>query len=152
MFSNDMKMVQKNHLGGIILYSSLESKLWTLLQRRQYFIFSVLLGGGSEENLPTKAQMSENSITLDDFLPILWTISQAPDPGSYEDFFEGLKVFDKDGNGNVNSAELRHVLSSLGEKLTNEEIDILLKGQEDANGNVNYDKFIKTLMSDREAE
>ena len=108
------------------------------------------MGGGDEENLPTKAQMSENSITLDDFLPILWTISQAPDPGSYEDFFEGLKVFDKDGNGNVNSAELRHVLSSLGEKLTNEEIDILLKGQEDANGNVNYDKFIKTLMSDRE--
>ena len=40
--------------------------------------------------------------------------------------------------------------SSLGEKLTNEEVDILLQGQEDANGNVNYDKFIKTLMSDKE--
>merc|ERR1739848_511858 len=109
-----------------------------------------LLGGGDEAELPTKEAMSTNTITLDDFLPILWTISQAPDPGSYEDFFEGLKVFDKDGNGNVNSAELRHVLSSLGEKLQQEEIDILLKGQEDANGNVNYDKFIKTLMSDRE--
>ena len=40
--------------------------------------------------------------------------------------------------------------SSLGEKLTNEEVDVLLQGQEDANGNVNYDKFIKTLMSDKE--
>lgn len=60
--------------------------------------------------MPSNKDMEEKTITLDDFLPILWTISQAADPGSYEDFFEGLKVFDKDGNGNVNSAELRHVL------------------------------------------
>jgi Ca2+-binding EF-hand superfamily protein len=75
----------------------------------------VLLAGGDEENLPTKEDMANKSLSLEDYLPILWAISTANDPGTYEDFVEGLKVFDKDGNGTVNSAELRHVLTSLGE-------------------------------------
>ena len=32
------------------------------------------------------------------------------------------KVFDKDGNGFISAAELRHVMTNLGEKLTDEEV------------------------------
>ena len=49
----------------------------------------------------TATQLKEKRISLDDFIPHLWTISQAPDPGCYEEFYEGLKVFDKDGGGKV---------------------------------------------------
>ena len=35
---------------------------------------------------------------------------------------EAFKVFDKDGNGFISAAELRHVMTNLGEKLTDEEV------------------------------
>ena len=54
-------------------------------------------------------------------------------------------MFDKEGNGTVNSAELRHVLGTLGEKLSEEEIDQLLTGHEDNNGQINYEGLNRYL-------
>ena len=42
-------------------------------------------------------------------------------------------------------------MMNLGEKLrTNDEVSVLLEGVEDLNGLVNYDNFIKKVMSDSE--
>lgn len=50
------------------------------------------------------------------FLPLYVSLSQKKEYGSLGDFTDGLKVFEKDGSGFIDSAELRHVLSSLGNK------------------------------------
>jgi Ca2+-binding EF-hand superfamily protein len=45
------------------------------------------------------------------------------DTDSEEEILEAFKVFDKDGNGFISAAELRHIMTNLGEKLTDEEVD-----------------------------
>ena len=47
------------------------------------------------------------------------------DTDSEEEIKEAFRVFDKDGNGFISAAELRHVMTNLGEKLTDEEVMIL---------------------------
>ena len=44
-----------------------------------------------------------------------------------EELLEAFKVLDPEGFGYINSTELRNVLTSLGEKLTDEELDDMIK-------------------------
>ncbi len=53
----------------------------------------------------------------------------------------------QDGNGFISSAELRHMLTSLGEKMSEEEVESLIHGQEDSQGNVNYENFVKMVIA-----
>lgn len=64
-----------------------------------------------------------------------------------EEFIEAFKVFDRDGNGLISAAELKHVMTNLGEKLTDEEIETMLEEADlDRDGAVNYQDFVKMMM------
>uniref|UniRef100_T1J7U2 EF-hand domain-containing protein n=1 Tax=Strigamia maritima TaxID=126957 RepID=T1J7U2_STRMM len=89
----------------------------------------------------------DERISFDVFLPILQTVNKNQSNDTAEDFIEGLRHFDKDGNGYISSAELRHLLTTLGEKLTDEEVEQLLTGHEDSQGNINYEEFVRMVMS-----
>jgi myosin light chain 6 len=105
--------------------------------------------------------LTEDRVTFEVFLPImqvspvhlsvltssLQTICSRRSTDTCDDFVEGLRHFDKDGNGFISSAELRHHLTTLGEKLSDEEAEKLLAGQEDNMGNINYDNFVRTVMN-----
>lgn len=49
-------------------------------------------------------------------------------------------VFDKNKDGLISSSELRHVMTNLGERLSEEEVDDMIKEADmDGDGMVNYD-------------
>lgn len=62
--------------------------------------------------------------------------------------YECFSVFDKDGNGYISAAELRHVMTNLGEKLTDEEVDEMIREADiDGDGQVNYEEFVAMMTS-----
>lgn len=59
---------------------------------------------------------------------------------SEEELKEAFRVFDKDGNGFISAAELRHVMTNLGEKLTDDEVEEMIREADiDGDGQVNYE-------------
>jgi len=65
-----------------------------------------------------------------------------------EEMLEAFKVFDKDNNGQLSAAELKSVLTTLGEKLTPEECDEIVKlADKDGDGVINYREFVRSLLT-----
>ena len=53
---------------------------------------------------------------------------------------ESFRVFDKNGDGFISANELRQVMFTLGEKLSDEEVDEMIREADiDGDGRVNYD-------------
>ncbi len=59
-----------------------------------------------------------------------------------------LQVFDKSGQGFISAAELKHVLTSVGEKLSPEEItEMMNEADPEKSGKILYDNFIKMMLA-----
>ncbi|KAL9932596.1 hypothetical protein V8E36_008713 [Tilletia maclaganii] len=103
---------------------------------------------------PTQAEVAElaagvgKEVDFNTFLHILNRPNGFKPAGTQDEFIRGFQVFDKEGNGYISVGELRYLLTSLGEKLENEEVDELLKNvQVGTDGNVDYRHFVSVILS-----
>ncbi|XP_078039636.1 myosin light chain alkali isoform X2 [Augochlora pura] len=101
------------------------------------------------EKLGGTKKKGEKMMKLDEFLPIYSQCKKDKEQGCYEDFLECLKLYDKAENGTMLAAELSHTLLALGEKLSDAEVDTVLKecmDPEDEDGFIPYAPFLKKMM------
>lgn len=101
------------------------------------------------EKMGATKKRGEKKLTVEEFLPIFAQVRATKDQGSYEDFMECLKLYDKQENGTMLIAELEHSLKALGEKLSDDEVTELFTDcmdPEDDEGNIFYAPFLKKMM------
>uniref|UniRef100_A0A0A9DDR9 EF-hand domain-containing protein n=1 Tax=Arundo donax TaxID=35708 RepID=A0A0A9DDR9_ARUDO len=107
---------------------------------------------------PTEAELQDmiNEVDADrngtiDFPEFLNLMARKmKDTDSEEELKEAFRVFDKDQNGFISAAELRRVMTNLGEKLTDEEVDEMVREADvDGDGHINYQEFVKVMMAKR---
>ena len=91
---------------------------------------------------------SGGQITEDQFVRAMGQkINDTKDP---EEVIQAFSVFDKDGRGHVSASDLRHILTAMGDRLDEEQVEQMLKtamGAGHGDGQLNYALFVKSVLS-----
>lgn len=88
------------------------------------------------------------TIDFEEFIQMMPAASKNERDGNAEDeMLEAFQIFDTDGNGNISADELRQIMANLGEKLTEEEVEAMVKEADiDGDGEINYDEFVRMMF------
>ena len=60
-----------------------------------------------------------------------------------DEVMKAFKTFDKDGNGVISQAEMKHILQAFGENVTDEDVEeIFNEADTNKDGNIDYQEFV----------
>ncbi|KAH8811189.1 calcium ion binding, calmodulin [Xylogone sp. PMI_703] len=86
----------------------------------------------------------DGEVDFEEFVTMMAYKSEKPDFD--KEMRQAFRVFDRDNSGTISSEELRRVLASLGENLTDEQIDELMKeADQDGDGKIDYYEFSQIM-------
>ena len=58
-----------------------------------------------------------------------------------------FRTLDKDGSGTIDTGEFKHLMTHIGDKLTEDEVmTIINAADKDGDGTLSYDEFVKIMM------
>ena len=94
-------------------------------------------------------EVDENKSETIDFKEFLGLMARKMKETDAEDeLLEAFKVFDRDGNGKISAHELRCVMLSSGEDLTEQDIqEMVMEADIDGDGFIDYQEFVKIMMN-----
>ena len=88
----------------------------------------------------------DGKIDFDEFMSLM--IKSSPDTQTEEEVINAFRVFDKEGNGLISSAELKHIMMNIGDKMTEKEADEMVNEADiDEDGMINYEEFVRMMMA-----
>ncbi|KAF8925427.1 hypothetical protein BGZ58_000821 [Dissophora ornata] len=107
---------------------------------------------------PTQAEIQElvaqadpsgsTVVSFDTFTKIALRPDGYKPSGKVDDLIDGFKAFDPENTGNISATELRHVLTTMGEVLSTEEVDAFMANAKiEQDGQVNYESFVRDLLA-----
>jgi calmodulin len=113
-------------------------------------IFKVLDINVSNEEIKEIIEENElegnEQINFENFISIV--NKREKDFDNEETIIKAFKVFDKEGNGLININELKSIFLNVGNNLSEAEInELLMEADSDMDGFINYEEFIRSLLS-----
>ncbi|XP_052769162.1 neo-calmodulin-like [Mya arenaria] len=85
-------------------------------------------------------------IEFDEFIVMM--TKQMTNIGSEKDIREAFKVFDPQNLGYITSSDLRHVMTTRGDRMSDEEVDEMIADADlDGDGCIEYEEFVKMIAT-----
>ena len=67
-----------------------------------------------------------------------------------QELLEAFELFDQDNSGTIEAGEIKHVLGTLGDKMTEDEAEHMVAlADKDGDGSIGYEEFVKTILGER---
>uniref|UniRef100_A0A6B2LQ24 EF-hand domain-containing protein n=1 Tax=Arcella intermedia TaxID=1963864 RepID=A0A6B2LQ24_9EUKA len=89
---------------------------------------------------------NNGEIDFEEFLQMMGNQSKPRD--SEDDIKKAFKIFDPEGTGYIKADELALVLTNLGDALSSEEIEEILRNVVKVDGKIEFNSFVKLLLSE----
>jgi len=135
-FKEAFMLIDKDE-DGLITVPELGTVMKSLGQRSTDKELKTLVREVSNDSLRTTVEFNE-------FLQLM--SKKIKNDDCEEELLEAFRVFDKLGQGWIMSTDLRDVMKHLGERLTDPEVDDMLKEADRENkGRVHYQEFVQLL-------
>jgi len=103
----------------------------------------------SEEQLKNllKEVDEDGSGTIDYFEFLTLMVHRSSEENRENDIRQAFKLFDTDGNGTISAVEFRRTMTTLGEPMSNADVDEMMSVIDvDGDGQIDYEEFLKLIL------